>query len=343
MKIVHIINNLEIGGGAQALVKDIVKYGKYDHKVITLEKPSLQFVEIEQLSLLRNPIKSINHIFNSDLIHFHLFPSLYLAPIFFFKKKIYTEHNTYNRRRKYKIFKYIDSFFYSFFIKIFCISDGTKKALSDWLIGKNFSSKFEVIYNGIDFSVFKRNQNRFINSKEKYHNNQNIVIGMVGSFTEQKYQKLLIEVLADLPINYSLRFAGNGNTFESIQNYTDQIGLKDRVQFCGLISDIPSFYDDLDIYVHAAHWEGFGLTIIEAIASGLPVLASNVSGLKEIIEPTYLFNNDEKSNLLKLIENIFIDITINDLENLFKNSKEAFDINMMIQNYESNYELIKNG
>ena len=39
MKIVHIINNLEIGGGAQALVKDIVKHGKYEHKVITLEKP----------------------------------------------------------------------------------------------------------------------------------------------------------------------------------------------------------------------------------------------------------------------------------------------------------------
>ena len=97
------------------------------------------------------------------------------------------------------------------------------------------------------------------------------------------------------------------------------------------------------MYVHAAHWEGFGLTIIEAIASGLPVLASNVSGLKEIIEPTYLFNNDEKSNLVKLIENIFIDITINDLENLFKNSKQAFDINMMVQKYESKYKHIKNG
>ena len=343
MKIVHIINNLEIGGGAQALVKDIVKYGKYEYKVITLEKPSLHFAEIEQLSLLRNPIKSINHIFNSDLIHFHLFPSLYLAPIFFFKKKIFTEHNTFNRRRKYKIFKYIDSFFYSFFIKIFCISDGTKKALQDWLIGKNINSKLEIIYNGVDFSVFKKNKNRFNISKEKYHNNENIVIGMVGSFTEQKNQKFLIEVLADLPINFSIRFAGSGNTLQSVQNYANQISLNERVQFCGLVTDITSFYDDLDIYVHAAHWEGFGLTIIEAIASGLPVLASNVSGLKEIIEPTYLFNNDEKSNLVKLIENIFIDITINDLENLFKNSKEAFDINMMVQNYESNYKLIKNG
>ncbi len=343
MKIVHIINNLEIGGGAQALVKDIVKYGKYDHKVVTLEKPSLHFAEIEQLSLLRNPIKSLNQIFNSDLIHFHLFPSLYLAPIFFFKKKIFTEHNTFNRRRKYKIFKYIDSFFYSFFIKIFCISVGTKKALKYWLIGKNFKSKIEVIYNGVDFSVFKKNEKRFNNSKEKYHNNENIVIGMVGSFSEQKNQKFLIEVLADLPINYFLRFAGNGKTLESIKNYTDQVCLKDRVQFCGLISDIPSFYDDLDIYIHAAHWEGFGLTIIEAIASGLPVLASNVSGLKEIIEPTYLFNNDEKSNLVKLIENIFIDKKLIDLENLYKNSKEAFDITVMVKRYESKYKLIKNG
>lgn len=342
MKIVHIINNLEIGGGAQALVKDIIKYGKYDHKVITLEKPSLQFADIEQLNLFRNPIKSLNHIFNSDLLHFHLFPSLYLAPIFFFKKKIFTEHNTFNRRRKYKIFKYIDSFFYSFFIKIICISNGTKAALGEWLIGKNFIPKLDIIYNGVDFSAFKKNENRFNNSKEKYLKNENMVIGMVGSFTEQKNQKFLIEVLADLPINYSLRFAGSGNTLESIQNYANEISLKDRVQFCGLISDIPSFYDDLDIYVHAAHWEGFGLTIIEAIASGLPVLASNVSGLKEIIEPSYLFNNDEKTNLVRLIQNIFTDKELIDLEKLYKSSMEAFDITIMVKKYESKYKLIKN-
>ena len=163
---------------------------------------------------------------------------------------------------------------------------------------------------------------------------------MVGSFTKQKNQKFLIEVIEKLPKNFILKFAGEGESLNCVKRYTEDIGVKDRVEFCGLIKDIPSFYNQLDIYVHSAHWEGFGLTVVEAIASGLPVLASNVSGLKELIEPTYLFQNKDKDNLINLINNIFIKDDFIDIEKSYESSKKMFDIHVMTEKYESIYKLI---
>ena len=163
---------------------------------------------------------------------------------------------------------------------------------------------------------------------------------MVGSFTKQKNQKFLIKVIEKLPMNFILKFAGEGESLNTIQRYTEDIGVKDRVEFCGLIKDIPSFYNKLDIYIHSAHWEGFGLTVVEAIASGLPVLASNVSGLKELIEPTYLFQNNDKDSLINLIKNIFIKDDFIDIEKSYEASKKMFDIYIMTEKYEGIYKLI---
>ena len=156
MNVVHIINNLDVGGGAQSLVKDICNNGKYNHTVITLEKSLLKYDDILSLNLFRQPIKSLRMIFFSDVIHFHLFPCLYLAPLFFYKKKVFTEHNTFNRRRKYKVFRLIASFFYLIYSKLFFITNGTKNALEEWLIGERLKAKLEIIYNGVDFSAFDR-------------------------------------------------------------------------------------------------------------------------------------------------------------------------------------------
>ena len=340
MNVVHIINNLDVGGGAQSLVKDICNNGKYNHTVVTLEKSLLKYDDILCVNLFRQPLKSLRMILFSDVVHFHLFPSLYLAPFFFYKKKVFTEHNTFNRRRKYKVFRLIDSFFYIFYSKIICISKGTKTALEEWLIGERPKAKLEIIYNGVDFSAFDRKKNNFENLKQKFLNGNEIIIGMVGSFTKQKNQKFLIEVIEKLPKNFILKFAGEGESLNCVKRYTEDIGVKDRVEFCGLIKDIPSFYNQLDIYVHSAHWEGFGLTVVEAIASGLPVLASNVSGLKELIEPTYLFDNNDKDSLINLINNIFIKDDFINIEKSYEISKKRFDIYVMTEKYESIYKLI---
>ena len=337
MKVTHIINNLDIGGGAQTLVKDICLNSKLSHTVVTLEKPSLEYEGLNHLNLLINPIKALKEIYYSDVLHFHLFPTLYLAPLFFFKKKVYTEHNTYNRRRNYKIFKLIDSFFYLFYSKIICISSGTKHALQSWLIGHHLHSKLEIIFNGVDFAIFRNEESNFNNSKDSFINHKPISIGMVGSFTDQKNQKFLIEIMKTLPSNFNLKLAGSGKNLVPLKEYAQKIGVGDKVFFYGLVKDIPSFYKELDLYVHSAHWEGFGLTVIEAIASGLPTFASDVEGLKEIIPKEFLFKSNDSSMLSKLILTTFEKYNQSDLDKLLKESKRSFDISVMVRKYEFIY------
>ena len=87
MNVVHIINNLDVGGGAQTLVKDLSVKGSYNHKIITLENSPDAFRNIEFTHFFKQPIKSLKLIYNADVIHLHLFPTLYLSPLLFFKKK----------------------------------------------------------------------------------------------------------------------------------------------------------------------------------------------------------------------------------------------------------------
>jgi glycosyltransferase involved in cell wall biosynthesis len=336
MNVLHIINNLDIGGGAQTLVKDLSVKGSYNHKIITLEKSPDAFKNLQFIRFLEQPIKSLKLIYNADVIHLHLFPTLYLSPLLFFKKKVFTEHNTHNRRRNYLIFKYIDTFFYIFYRKIICISDGTKISLKKWILKKSFN--LEVIYNGVDFASFENSKIHFNLSKEKYYQNEQLNIGMVGSFSNQKNQLFLIELIKDLPENFTLHLAGIGPNLNHCKQYVEEKKLDERVFFYGLIKDIPRFYSTLDLYIHSAHWEGFGLTVIEAIASKLPVLASNVEGLKEIINSEMLFKNYDKEGLKQLIFETFNVKTEESINKTYNDSKRLFDINLMVKKYESAYK-----
>ena len=80
------------------------------------------------------------------------------------------------------------------------------------------------------------------------------------------------------------------------------------------------------------------MTVIEAIASKLPVLASNVEGLKEIINSEMLFKNYDKEGLKQLIFETFNVKTEESINKIYNHSKRLFDINLMVKKYESVYK-----
>ncbi|TOK95036.1 glycosyltransferase, partial [Vibrio parahaemolyticus] len=81
---------------------------------------------------------------------------------------------------------------------------------------------------------------------------------------------------------YHLHLAGDGDRKASLQRLAQSLNVSPRVHFHGVVSDIPLFLSDMDIYVQSSHVEGFGLAAVEAMAAGLPVLSSNVPGLDEV-------------------------------------------------------------
>ena len=108
-------------------------------------------------------------------------------------------------------------------------------------------------------------------------------LGMAARFVESKAHVNLIAALQFLPSEFVLHFAGDGELFDKCRRLVIDSHLENRVVFHGDVSNIQGFYSKLDLYVQASFWEGFGLTVVEANFSGLPVAYSLLDGLKEIL------------------------------------------------------------
>jgi glycosyltransferase involved in cell wall biosynthesis len=88
-----------------------------------------------------------------------------------------------------------------------------------------------------------------------------------------------------------------------------KLNVTQRVHFHGVVSDVPAFLNDMDIYVQSSHVEGFGLAAVEAMAAGLPILSSDVPGLDDVTgRAEYLFqvgnSNELSQKVLQLCESV---------------------------------------
>jgi len=108
----------------------------------------------------------------------------------------------------------------------------------------------------------------------------------IGSFTENKNQQFLIDVLLklnDLRINVKFYFLGEGELLEKVEKKAIQSGVQDQCHFLGNVENVEEYLWKSDVYVHAAKSEALGLTLIEAMASGLPVVTLDGGGNRDLM------------------------------------------------------------
>lgn len=302
MKILHVITTLN-SGGAEKMLLDIVKEMQKQaiHCEVAVLTASENFFG-EDFAKLHIPIYygpthkvySINNILflkrliqknKYDCIHTHLFASQLFMPIAMkLARKDYplitTEHSTHNKRRDSKKFYCLDSWLYHQYEKIIAITVDTKENLRSYL--PSVGSKIEVIENGIDINQYaealpiERAQ-----LCERLGEDEKIVL-MVAAMREQKDHETLIRASKLLPKEYKIIFVGEGERREEVQNYAREHG-RASILFLGRRADVPSIMKASDVFVLSSKWEGFGLVVVEAAATGLPVVASDVEGLNSVV------------------------------------------------------------
>ena len=107
---------------------------------------------------------------------------------------------------------------------------------------------------------------------------------MVARFAAQKDHALVLRALAGLgELEWELWLVGGGELEEKARREAESLGLGGRVRFFGVRHDVPELLAQCHVFVLASNWEGLPLTILEAMRAGLPVVASDVGGVREAV------------------------------------------------------------
>tara|TARA_R110000868_G_scaffold186388_1_gene428838 strand:- start:3525 stop:4670 length:1146 start_codon:yes stop_codon:yes gene_type:complete len=145
-----------------------------------------------------------------------------------------------------------------------------------WLFGRQID--FFIMNNAIDAMSFIYNPQKAKDLKKDLKLNNQIVLGHVGRFTHQKNHEYLLKIFAEVikqNKQYTLILIGDGPLQNKIKEQAKNLGVSKHIQFLGVCTNIPELLQVLDVFVFPSFYEGLPVTLVEAQAAGLKILASD--------------------------------------------------------------------
>lgn len=355
MNILHLIDRMSMGG-AQSLVVEIAKLQKEQGcnvEVIQLFDSSdrtfpnrLMDMGIPVSALSTGSMYTPMHIFKImpilkkyDIVHVHLFPALYwtgLANLLTWNKTplIYTEHSTQNKRRKKFLLNLMDKFVYKNCYK--CVVTCSDKALETF---REYYPRVRSmsIPNGVDITRYA-NATPY-SKKELIGTDEDVfIVTMVARYTYPKRQDTIVEAISKLPNRFHAILVGSKETDSEaidLRKKCESIGIADRVHSLYIRRDVPKILKSSDVICMSSVYEGLSLSSIEGMASGRPFLATNVNGLREIVQGAgELFELDNSQELANLLKKLADDKELYDTvsKRCLERAKQ-FDIHEVVRKY----------
>ncbi|WP_338487554.1 glycosyltransferase family 1 protein [Ruoffia tabacinasalis] len=176
---------------------------------------------------------------------------------------------------------------------------------AEWMFGKK-GKETKILYNAIETEKYVYNDDIRKSIRNKLSLNNKVVIGHVGRFDLEKNHDFLIDIFFEYhKINpeSKLLLVGVGKLEEKIKEKVDEYNISDNVLFLGARSDVNDLLQSMDIFIMPSLFEGLPVTLIEAQASGLPILASDT--ITKEVEITNLVKfKDIKSDTIEWAKEI---------------------------------------
>ncbi len=346
MRVLHVINSLAIGG-AERLVSSLVeRLGEagVDSEILVLKrarrelefKGSLKSLNSSSVYSPLNVLKIRDFLRGYDLIHVHLFPAFYWVHFALRGDEIplvLTEHGTDNRRRRIGALRGIERRVYGRYKRIIAISESVRESLLKWL-GEDFSERIEVVRNGVDIDGIRRSDPEILDVPF------DVKIVMVGRFAHQKDQLTLVKSLEYLPKNVGALLIGGGKLLRKVERKVKELSLEGRVVFLGETLNVYRILKGSDVYVHSVLSEGFGLSVVEAMAAGLPVVVSDIESLREVVGDSGLyFKRGDPRSLARALKRLLSDEkTRMEYSKRSHSRAEMFDISKTLEGYMKIYK-----
>jgi glycosyltransferase involved in cell wall biosynthesis len=309
-RVLHVIDHLG-SGGAQEAVCQLVKYGqtgRFQSEVVALHGFGHYWdvlrswgVPVHTLLPQGSPRVAIPLIFlrlfrflarhRFDVVHTHLLgANILAAPLAaLYRVPVRVTHDqTRDDVRDYSpLPRWLDAVANRLNHHVIAVSSSIRTFLC---CKENLSGdKISVIYNSVDLLRYspKNDPGTREVARQKWGLPADaFLVGGVGRLRYQKNFALFLEVAAEVCNRFPQALfviAGEGPERAALEEMSRKLGLASRVRFLGFIKDMPELYQCLDLLLLTSHFEGTPLTVLEAMAMGVPVVASQVDGVEEVL------------------------------------------------------------
>jgi glycosyltransferase involved in cell wall biosynthesis len=147
------------------------------------------------------------------------------------------------------------------------------------------ADKVDVIYNAVDFAQLEAAMTR-----DAFRASIGVpldapVAGIIARLTEQKAHRVLFDAMTNAPLSaLHLVVVGDGELRDDLRSRAESLGIAGRVHFLGARRDLGNILAAIDIFAMPSYWEGLPLSMVLAMGAGLPVVASRVAGIPEVVK-----------------------------------------------------------
>ncbi len=325
-----------INGGLENVFLEYSKILQKDYRLICIISEG--FVHLNKLKKLGIEVEILN-----IKGHFDIFSAIKL---FFLRKKYSPDLMIAHNGRSFAVVNLYNKIFIKRNFKTIAVSHGgnPKRLVNfDYIItvaehlANNIKKKYRnisrerlfTIHNGI-----KINHNYDPKSKIK---NKNFTLGILSRLSPEKNIITAIKsfkiFLNDVP-NAKLNIAGDGPELQKLNKLVRQENLQNNISFLGHINNIEKFFNEIDLFIHPATKEPFGLVVLEAFNYYTPVIGSDSGGLKEIVNNKkngYLYDDPmSEKDLYKMMHDYYFN-KIKDKEIIIKTARKDLEDKFSIE------------
>lgn len=310
MKIVQVMPEFGLAGAEtmcetltyelRSLGHEVVVISLYDyHSAITdrMENAGVRIYYLHKksgldLSMIRKIWKVLREI-KPDVVHTHLYSAQYAVPASILagvKRRVHTVHNL-AKQENGRMARNLNKFFFKFcHLKLVALSDLVRGS-----IVREYKTKVDcipVVFNGVDLSKCL--------PKTEYRATESFKIVHIGRFSQQKNHLGLLQAFRLFCSKHpesQLWLIGDGEKRAEIQEWVCENGLTQNVRFLGLQTSVYRYLHEADLFTLPSHYEGMPMTLIEAMGTGLPIVATAVGGIPDMLtneENALLTENDPK-------------------------------------------------
>lgn len=185
----------------------------------------------------------------------------------------------------------------------------------DAVINKKFKAKNVVLVNGVGINLEKfqpQTEEKKLSLREKYgYSSDDFILMYAGELSYRKHQDLLINVagkLKDRIPNLKLLLAGNGELEEQYRMQIDDLYVYNQVELLGFRKDIDNLMNLADLAVSASRQEGLPVNVMEAMATGLPLVVTDCRGNRDLVtdnENGYVVGIDDVEKFADSVEKLY--------------------------------------